>query len=164
MSNGRVGPEEDAFGPTKDRGVGADAERETENGEERKAGAAPEHAQADAQVHGQMLEPLKLPGLARIFARQLNGAEFRASAAQRFVFADAGFFKFGGASFDVEVDFVVQLAVETDATAQELQPVHEFAECRHRVALKLCASRAEYSLRASRIPGLRRAVVCAPRA
>ena len=59
MSDGRVGAEEEAFGPAKDCGVGADAEREAENCEDGKTGAAPEHARADAQVHQQMFEPLK---------------------------------------------------------------------------------------------------------
>ena len=51
MRDGRIGAEEDAFDPTEDCSVGANAERETKNGEDRKAGAAPEHAQADPQVH-----------------------------------------------------------------------------------------------------------------
>src|ERR1700689_5559986 len=164
MRDRRIGTEENAFGPTENRGVGADAERETENGEDRKAGAAPKHAQANARIHDQVFEPLKSPGLAGVFARQLNGPEFGASPAQRFVFAEAALFEFRGARFDVELQFVVQLAVETAATPEELSSIHEFAESGHRATLKLCASPAEYSSRASRTPWLRRAVVFVPRA
>ncbi len=53
----RIGAEEDAFDPAEDGGVGANAQREAKNGEDGKARTAPKHAEADAQVHGEMFEP-----------------------------------------------------------------------------------------------------------
>src|SRR5882724_10224798 len=46
----RVGTEEYAFDPTENRGVGADSQSETKDGEGGKARAAAEHAKADAEI------------------------------------------------------------------------------------------------------------------
>src|SRR6266404_784752 len=50
VSYERVGAKQDSFDPTEDGGVGADSQGEAENRENRKAGTAPEHAEADAEV------------------------------------------------------------------------------------------------------------------
>ena len=57
------------FDPTEDGGVGADAERKAQNRKHRKAGAAPQHAETDAEVEEKVFEPKELPGFAGIFAR-----------------------------------------------------------------------------------------------
>ncbi len=50
VGDGGVRPEEDAFDPTEDGSVGADAEGEAKNRQERKSRAAAEHSKAEAEV------------------------------------------------------------------------------------------------------------------
>ena len=50
----RKRPQEDAFDPAEDRGVGADAEREAQDRQNGEARAAPEHAKTESEIveHG----------------------------------------------------------------------------------------------------------------
>src|SRR5712692_1810630 len=49
-SDQRVGTEEYSFDPTEDGGIGTDSQSEAEDGQDRKAGTAAEHAEVDAEV------------------------------------------------------------------------------------------------------------------
>src|SRR5712664_51849 len=62
-----VGTEKDSFDPTENRGVGADSQGEAKDDQDRKARAAPEHAEADADVLQYALEPQRQPNAARVF-------------------------------------------------------------------------------------------------
>src|SRR5882762_10306444 len=70
----RVGTEEDAFDPTENRGVGADSEGETKDGQGGKARAAAEHAKADAEILPQRVEVQRKPHGARVFAGERGRA------------------------------------------------------------------------------------------
>src|SRR5467141_2700183 len=50
VSDQRVGTEEDSFDPTEHGGVGADSQSEAKDSQDGKAGTAPKHAEADAEV------------------------------------------------------------------------------------------------------------------
>src|SRR5579884_1257703 len=105
----------------EDGGVGADAERESQDGGEGESGGAGQQAQAEAKVLDEGFEAGKAPALAALLAKAAGIAE----AAQR---EGAGFLgtpalgdEIGGEQLDVLLHFGVELGIEPRALRAEAQ-------------------------------------------
>ncbi len=79
----RQRPKQHAVDDAEDRGVGADAERQREHGDDREAGRARQSANRVARVLRELVQPLAAPHVARDFANGRDIAEVAARVATR---------------------------------------------------------------------------------
>ena len=123
--------EEDAAHHREEGGVGADAEREGHDRDGGEAGAAPEDAQAVAQVLEQRLDEADAARVAVLLLDRLDAAELEAGAPHRLVFAQAGAAVLVRLHLEVEAELLVELVLDGAAAEERAQAVAEVAQHRY---------------------------------
>jgi len=121
--------EEDAVCGGEEGGVGADAEGEREDGDERKGRGFAEGAQSEACVGGKVFEVLSLSFVAAFFACRCDGAKQAAGFEFRLLWGEAFFDQFGLLLFEVKGEFVGELVVEVVFLEEGLEAEEEFHLC-----------------------------------
>src|SRR5215472_5078899 len=84
MRHERVRAEQDAFHPTENGGIGANAKREAKNREQRKARTAAEHAEAEPKILRNRLEEGQAAGFPVLFLSLLRAAKLDQGIAPSF--------------------------------------------------------------------------------
>ena len=82
------------------------------HGREGEARVAAEGAPGVDEVGGEIVEPAELPDAGGVFGGFHAGTEFALRGGQGVGLRDALLLEFGGAAFDVELDFVGELGME----------------------------------------------------
>jgi hypothetical protein len=117
VSDRGIGTKEEPFNPTEDSGIGSDAESETQNHEDGKAGATEQHANAEAKILQDGFEHGEAAGLAIKFLGLLNAAEKEEGLAASLFRGQAATEELLSGHFKVRFEFGVELAFEF-ATAE----------------------------------------------
>jgi len=130
MRDGGIGAEEDAFDPTEDGGVGADAEGKAQNRQQRKSRAAAQHPQCIAQIQPSGLNHGQPPLFAVDLRSLLNAAEiskrFTARVGGRHAFAQVQFSR----HLQVRTQLIVHVVLQTAAAEERSETLDNTSEGR----------------------------------
>ncbi len=111
MGDQREWAQQNSLNPTEYGGRCADSHRQAEDGEQREARVAPEHAEAEAEVLGEPLEPEAAPRIPGQLLHQADVAELAAGVGsglrRRLARGDALGFGHSQMGLDLELEFPV---------------------------------------------------------
>jgi hypothetical protein len=112
----------------ENRGVGADAEGEREDGDSGEARGFPQHAQGVADVPGRGFEEVHAARLAAFLFELIDSAEFETSAAASFQERQAGLNELFDLLVEVKAQFVVEFVFDGTTPEQGTQANQDVTE------------------------------------
>src|SRR5712664_1245680 len=113
--------------------VGANAEREGENGYRGETWILAQHAQAKANIHEEVLNGWPLPDFAAVFFDQSYIAKFAASGGGGFFSGHAGGDEFLDLFFEMLLNLFGEIVEEAAARKQLFKPIHDSPGAKIRV-------------------------------
>src|SRR5712664_728729 len=113
--------------------VGANAEREGENGYRGETWILAQHAQAKANIHEEVLNGWPLPDFAAVFFDQSHVAKFAASGGGGFFSGHAAGNEFLDLFFEMRLNLFGKIVEEAAARKQLFKPIHDSPGAKTRV-------------------------------